>query len=214
MGLHVKNLILATLLASAIAVPASAAELVSNGGFESPYGLNQGWSYTVSNTLSIFDSSAAAHSGDKSLWFTSTASYVADFVYQSLDTVVGETYTWSYWLKGGTSNADAESNFHGLIGTQSTGYMNFSGDFGWQHFTGTYVATSALTEIYFEGFNSQGFYLLDDVSVTGPLAGEIDIPGGGNGVPEPATWAMMLLGFFGIGATLRRRNAGGLALAA
>jgi hypothetical protein len=26
------------------------------------------------------------------------------------------------------------------------------------------------------------------------------------GVPEPATWAMMLLGFFGLGATLRRRR--------
>ena len=26
------------------------------------------------------------------------------------------------------------------------------------------------------------------------------------GIPEPATWAMMLLGFFGLGATLRRRR--------
>lgn len=26
------------------------------------------------------------------------------------------------------------------------------------------------------------------------------------GVPEPATWAMMLMGFFGLGATLRRRQ--------
>jgi hypothetical protein len=27
------------------------------------------------------------------------------------------------------------------------------------------------------------------------------------GVPEPATWAMMLVGFFGVGATVRRRRA-------
>jgi hypothetical protein len=27
-----------------------------------------------------------------------------------------------------------------------------------------------------------------------------------SGVPEPATWAMMILGFAGIGAALRRRN--------
>jgi hypothetical protein len=33
----------------------------------------------------------------------------------------------------------------------------------------------------------------------------INKPGGG-GVPEPATWAMMLLGFFGLGATLRSRK--------
>ena len=32
-------------------------------------------------------------------------------------------------------------------------------------------------------------------------------PGGGGAVPEPATWAIMILGFAGIGATLRRRRA-------
>ena len=30
--------------------------------------------------------------------------------------------------------------------------------------------------------------------------------GGGNQVPEPATWAMMILGFGGVGAMLRRRR--------
>jgi hypothetical protein len=35
----------------------------------------------------------------------------------------------------------------------------------------------------------------------------------GFAVPEPATWAMMLIGFFGLGAALRRRRAAG-ALAA
>jgi hypothetical protein len=37
-------------------------------------------------------------------------------------------------------------------------------------------------------------------------------PGGGNAVPEPATWAMMIMGFGGIGAVVRRRR--GQALAA
>lgn len=32
-------------------------------------------------------------------------------------------------------------------------------------------------------------------------------------VPEPATWAMMLLGFFGLGAAIRRRRAAGLVAA-
>ncbi|HEY2357687.1 MAG TPA: PEPxxWA-CTERM sorting domain-containing protein, partial [Phenylobacterium sp.] len=29
---------------------------------------------------------------------------------------------------------------------------------------------------------------------------------GGGGVPEPASWAMMILGFFGLGSALRARR--------
>lgn len=36
-----------------------------------------------------------------------------------------------------------------------------------------------------------------------------DVFGPGPGVPEPATWAMMLMGFCGLGAMLRRRRASG-----
>lgn len=39
-----------------------------------------------------------------------------------------------------------------------------------------------------------------------PPTGIVDPPGGGSPVPEPATWAMMLLGFFAIGAAIRRRT--------
>jgi hypothetical protein len=34
--------------------------------------------------------------------------------------------------------------------------------------------------------------------------GTVNPPGGGIGVPEPATWAMMILGFFAAGAAMRR----------
>lgn len=38
--------------------------------------------------------------------------------------------------------------------------------------------------------------------------------GGGGGVPEPATWAMLIFGFAGIGAALRRRRNGSVAVTA
>ena len=45
-------------------------------------------------------------------------------------------------------------------------------------------------------------WFVDDVSV-GDTGRNV---GGGPGVPEPATWAMMILGLGGVGATLRRRR--------
>ncbi len=38
--------------------------------------------------------------------------------------------------------------------------------------------------------------------------------GGGGGVPEPATWAMLIFGFAGVGAALRRRRSGAVAVTA
>ncbi len=46
------------------------------------------------------------------------------------------------------------------------------------------------------------------VLATGNVGGE---PGGTVGVPEPATWSMMLVGVFGLGGMLRRRRAPALA---
>ena len=45
------------------------------------------------------------------------------------------------------------------------------------------------------------------------IAGEITAGGPGPGVPEPATWAMMLIGFGGLGAVVRRRRAQSVAAA-
>ena len=75
----------------------------------------------------------------------------------------------------------------------------------------------------FEIFSTMGEFGFDDftseaIRNSGPSRGglvatigveAITVPGGGGGipspVPEPATWAMLLLGFGMVGATLRRR---------
>lgn len=92
--------------------------------------------------------------------------------------------------------------------------------------TGLITFTQALTGnvilgVHFGGANSGAdertqFYAFNFAAPTSQLylntqgfSVAVVIPGVG-GVPEPATWAMMLLGFAGIGAIIRRRRAGRL----
>ena len=49
------------------------------------------------------------------------------------------------------------------------------------------------------GVNWQGVPLQRDVILGGPVLGR-------GGFPEPSTWAMMIIGFAGIGLTIRRRS--------
>lgn len=75
----------------------------------------------------------------------------------------------------------------------------------WQGHTFDFTATGAATTLSFQSLVTNCCWgaELDNVAVS-QLTG---------GVPEPATWALMLLGFGGLGATLRRRR-GQVALAA
>jgi len=45
-----------------------------------------------------------------------------------------------------------------------------------------------------------------DITLSSHVYPDRDVPGPGPGVPEPATWAMMLMGFGGLGAVMRSRR--------
>ena len=62
---------------------------------------------------------------------------------------------------------------------------------------------------------SSGFANTDFGRFTLTIDGPGNIIGaGGGGVPEPATWAMLIFGFAGVGAALRRRRSGSVAVTA
>lgn len=64
--------------------------------------------------------------------------------------------------------------------------------------TSSFIATSDFTTIKIAGNAGEAFMIgLDDLSVTGPEVGA---------VPEPSTWAMMILGFAGVGVLAYRRK--------
>ncbi|HET6971712.1 MAG TPA: PEPxxWA-CTERM sorting domain-containing protein [Phenylobacterium sp.] len=91
------------------------------------------------------------------------------------------------------STLDAGGNVVASFDLQSLAPISTPGGVNQFEFRG--VASTA-TDIY--GLRIGGNYILASGTATGALPG---------GVPEPASWALMILGFGGVGATLRRRRA-------
>ena len=191
-----KNLLTAAAFAVAtigFAAPAQAVELVTNGGFET--GNFSGWTLG-GNTGFTSVGTGTPHSG----------TYAADLgpigsqgtLSQSLATIAGHSYNISFWLQhdGGTPN-----NFQAFFdGAPILLDLNNAGAFTYFNFTFSAVG-SAPSLLEFRYQQDPAYWHLDDVSVTGDRAP----------VPEPATWAMMLLGFGGIGLAMRRRRRPALA---
>ncbi|THD57483.1 PEPxxWA-CTERM sorting domain-containing protein [Phenylobacterium sp.] len=84
-------------------------------------------------------------------------------------------------------------------GAPGGGYDDATYDFSY-----TFTPTGATTVITFTSNDNEGvaneFYGIDNVAVTGVR------PVTAGGVPEPASWALMIMGFGGAGALLRRRR--------
>jgi PEP-CTERM motif len=214
------------LVAGALALshPASAGVLLADG-FESPVvtpgafqNFNTGTTFgpwtvvgpqvsIVSTTFTQNGFSFVAQQGNQWLDLTGDgANSPADGVRTTLATTIGQAYNLSFYV-GNIVNPG------GIFGTSSTvdvlvnGTMvlaatNTSGTGStsqvWQQFSLAGIATTNSTTFAFlngdpSGDNSNG---LDNIVIS-------------TAVPEPSTWAMMILGFFGIGFMAYRRKSRG-----
>jgi choice-of-anchor C domain-containing protein len=127
---------------------------------------------------------------------------------QTFDTVLGQRYAVSFFLAGNPDGGPAakvaitsatggpvQSDTFTVSGSDSRASM------GWQAYTYNFTAASTSTTLSFASATGTAYGpALDNVSVLG--------------VPEPATWAMMLMGFGGLGAVLRHRRSAGALLTA
>ena len=90
------------------------------------------------------------------------------------------------------------------IGDGLTGYNNASGS------SLSFTAPTTATRLYLGVIDANGFNGPTDFYGDNPgsftVNASLTAPTTGGGVPEPAAWAMMLMGFFGLGATLRGRK--------
>ena len=171
-----------------MATPSFAAtELVVNGGYET--GNISGWTLTGNTGFSSVPTGAA---------FTGSFGYsngaVGSFgvLSQTVATVSGATYAYSFALRnnGGPGNAFEAS----LGGTAFGPSFTNSGPFGYTVYSGTVVAPTSNALLSFSFRQDPNFWNFDDASLTAA-------------VPEPGTWALMIVGFGMVGAAARRRNA-------
>jgi hypothetical protein len=176
--------LLATLLAAS--VPALAANIVTDPGFESGVpnsytgDMGDGW-FVTAGTGAICNVSGAA-CGDAGPAHTGTQMAFLDWsdsfntISQTLATAIGQTYTISFWVAGDQPN---------FLNVTFGGSTLFNGTApatpGYVQFTFDSTAASTSTVLAFSGQRTvRGVELLDDVSVTETT------------VPEPATWLLML----------------------
>jgi hypothetical protein len=117
--------------------------------------------------------------------------------YQSIGLVSGQSYLFDFFMRSTYDTSPAVLSLS-VAGTEVAGPFNAGliSD-GWLHYTGNFTAGatgSAEVAIWNKNTDFTGNdFALDDISLAA--------------VPEPATWAMMLTGFFGMGSMLRRRRA-------
>jgi hypothetical protein len=114
------------------------------------------------------------------------------------------SYSLALNFVSGTAFADGNPlDFYGTIGLSATSNSG-PPNLGWA--PGTITASIDPTITFSSGINLNNYSLK-----VGGFDSPLGSGGGTGGVPEPATWALMLMGFGGLGAVLRRRRQAALA---
>ena len=174
------------LVAATLLTPAANAAGIVNGSFET--GDFTGW---VPNEVSypVYIVTSPVQDG---AYAAQIAGYASgpDTLSQTVATTLGQTYTLSfwYWQDGGLPNGfDASWN-----GTSVFSQVDIAGgtNVAYEHVAVSVVGTGS-DLLRFTAYNDPAFTYVDNVSLS---------------VPEPASWAMMLAGFGGMGMALRARR--------
>jgi hypothetical protein len=200
-------------------ITALSAQAVTNGSFETPTvsppccstvppDSLDGWTATpnVNVVLGTYSSSPAgtnlAYEGNQYLDLVGQGG--TGSIYQDLTTVIGQVYTLSFAYSHNlfTPSSATSASASVAVGDLFDIVMHSTGDpsdLDWQIYASNFTATDTTTRLTFTNLTggvNEGVFL-DAVAVAA--------------VPEPATWALMLFGFGGIGLAMRRRRRPALA---
>jgi hypothetical protein len=118
-------------------------------------------------------------------------------VQQTIATTIGASYLLTFYLGSDPAYGIPD----GLLATAGSASQSFAttgiDPNNWEFEQLAFTATSSSTTISLLGNLGQNYVGLDDVSVVQTSVGS---------VPEPSTWAMMILGFAGVGFMAYRRK--------
>ena len=179
-------------LVLALSGNAQASELVTNGGFET--GDFTGWTQTGNTSFNGVDGNG--HSGIHAAFFGPVGSLGG--ISQNLTTVGGTSYLIDFFVQFDGGNT---SQIQVAFGGDTLLNLNNPPAGGYIHESFVATASTSSTTLSFSFRDDPGFIYLDDVRVTAA-------------VPEASTWAMMILGFAGVGFMAYRRRNQTVALAA
>ena len=193
---------------AALTISSNASAQLVNGGFEAPVVTDSccitappsvipGWTPSGGN-VNVVNGTFGSTSGNLAFQGTQYLDLVGEgttgSISQTFATITGQAYTLSFAyahnLFGGTPSASASYSLGSLNGTV-THNTGSTSNLGWQLFSGNFTAAGATSTLSFTnltgGANAGVF--LDGISVAA--------------VPEPGTWALMLLGFGMVGGATR-----------
>jgi chitinase len=151
-----------------ISAPATAAELLSNGGFET--GTLSPWSCS-GNLGSVV--SSPVRTGTKALLGNASTSDNANCT-QTAAVVSGTSYTLTAWVRGSYV-------YLGVTGGASTWTPSAT---NWTQLTVTFTASSSSVQVFLHGWYGTGAYNADDVSLQGQGSGTVP---GTPGTPAAGT---------------------------
>jgi choice-of-anchor C domain-containing protein len=211
-----KAFIAAAVLAAGLCSGAARADVVTNGSFE--FGINNPASGSFETIPGASSSSITGWTVVGSVdwingyWQASDGTHSVDMnglalggVQQSITTVIGQAYRLTFDLSANPDHLDSKPDSRQLQAAAGaiSGFFNYNFDvppnshsnMNWASYFLDFTATSTTTLLSFNSTSGQNCCFgpaLDNVAVTA--------------IPEASTWAMMILGFAGVGFMAYRRK--------